>query len=105
MTYGDLHFGHLSSNGSSLKPHSPQIAIILTSLNDGVNCDVFSIDFLISTAFASLSMFSVTNNPPFRDFESLLDSGMGSLLRVKSVFDSLNHYKFCLCFKSINLKL
>jgi len=31
-TYGDLHLGHLSSNGSSLNPHSPQIGTFFTGL-------------------------------------------------------------------------
>ena len=80
--YGDLHFGHLSSNGSSLKPHSPHIAIFLASLKEDVSVDVASIDFLISSIFAFLSISNVTSNPPLSNFENLLHSVIISLLLV-----------------------
>ena len=72
--YGDLHFGHLSSNGSSLNPHSAQIGVFLISLKDGTSSEVFSIDFLISSTFIFLSISNVTSNPPLSNFEILFDS-------------------------------
>ena len=78
--YGDLHFGHLSVKGSSLKPHSPQIATLFTGLKEFVNSDVFSIDFLMSAIFASLEISKLIERPPFRIFDNLLHSMISSLL-------------------------
>ena len=86
--YGDLHLGHLSVNGWSLNPHSPQIAMFRIGLKEFVSSAVFSIDFLISAAFASLGICRLTDRPPLSNFDSLLHSVISSLLFVKSAISS-----------------